>query len=60
MKTSIFKNRNKNIVSISELKYFVSSWGLPGRLLGVSGELVCNIINNEAKINPTRSPKKLP
>jgi hypothetical protein len=60
MKTSIFKNSNKNIVRISALKYFVASWGLPGRLLGVSGDLVCNIINKEANRKPTRSPKKLP
>ena len=40
------QNSNENIVSISALKFFVASWGLPG-------DLVFNIIKKG-------SPKKLP
>jgi hypothetical protein len=51
------QNSNKNIVRISALKYFVASWGLLGSFLGLSGDLVSNIIKIR---KPTGSPKKLP
>ena len=50
------QNSNKNIVRISALKFVLASWGLPGSFLGISGDLVSNIIDKE----PTGSPKKLP
>ena len=55
------QNSNKNIVSISALKFFVASWGLPGSFLGLPGDLVSNIINKEAYRNPKKllgSPKE--
>jgi hypothetical protein len=48
------QNSKENIVRISALKFFVASWGLPGSFLGLSGDLVSNIINKEA----CRKPKK--
>jgi hypothetical protein len=42
-------NSNENIVRISALKFFVASWGLPGSFLGLSGNLVSNIINKDTK-----------
>ena len=56
MKASIFRYSNKNIVRISALKFFVASWGIPGSFLGLTGDLVSNIIKNVAY----RKPKKLP
>ena len=46
----------ENIISISALKFFVASWGLPGSFLGLPGNLVNNIINKEAY----RKHQKLP
>jgi hypothetical protein len=42
------QNSKENIVRISALKFFVASWELPGSLLGISRDLVSNIINKEA------------
>ena len=47
---------NENIVRISALKVFIASLGLPGSFLGLPGDLVTNIINDEAY----RKPPKLP
>ena len=58
METSIFQNSNKNIVRISALKFFVASWGLPGSFLGLSGNLVNNIINKEAYWKPQKDSRK--
>jgi hypothetical protein len=58
MKTSIFRNSNENIVRISALKFFVASWALPGSFLGLSGDLVINIINKKAYRKPQRASRK--
>ena len=52
------QNSNEYIVRISALKFFVASWGLPGSFLGLSGDLVCIIINKEAYRKPPGSYKK--
>jgi hypothetical protein len=51
MKTLIFQNSNKNIVRISVLNFFVAS-------LGLSGELVSNIINKKAYRKPPKDSRK--
>ena len=48
MKISIFQKSKANVLTISALKIFVASWGLPGSFFGLSGDLVSNIINKEA------------
>ena len=58
MKTSIFQNSNENIVRISALNFFVASWRLPESFLGLSGDLVSNIINKEACRKPPGRYKK--
>ena len=57
MKTSIFQNSSKikNIVRISDLKFFVAFLGLPGCFFGLPGDLVSNIINKEAYRKPQGS-----
>ena len=42
------QNSNENIVRISALKFFVSSWGLPGSFFGHPGNLVSKVIYKEA------------
>ena len=42
------QNSNKNIVRISALKFFVSSWGLSGSFFGLPGYLVSKVIYKEA------------
>ena len=56
MKTSIFQNSNRNIVRISDLKFFVASWGFPESFFGLPRDLVSNITNKESY----KTPKKLP
>ena len=41
------QKKNKNIVRISALKFFVASWGLPGSFLWLPGDLVSNIIKRK-------------
>ena len=52
MKISIFQKSKANFLTISALKNFVASWGLPGSFFGLSGDLVSNIINKEAYRKP--------
>ena len=52
------QNSNKNIVRISALKFLVASWGPPESFLGLSGDLVSNIINKEAYKNPKKTSRK--
>ena len=47
------QNCNQNIVKISALAFFVASWGLPGSLLGLAGDLVSNNINKKAYRKPS-------
>ena len=60
MRTSIFQNSNKNIVRISALNFFVASWGLPGSVLRLPGDLVSNIINKEIYRKPQKASRKPP
>ena len=57
MKNQFHPKYQQKYFWISALKFFVASWGLPGRFLG----LISNIINKEAyrKLNKA-SRKKLP
>ena len=52
------QNSNENIVRIPALNFFVASWGLPGRFLGLPGDLVSNIINKEACRKPQKDSRK--
>ena len=52
------QNSNENIVRISALKFFVASWGLTGSFLGLSEDLVSNIINKEAYRKPQKDSRK--
>ena len=54
------QNSNKIIVRISDLKFFVASWGLPWTLFGLPGDLVSNIINKEAYRKPKKASRKPP
>ena len=53
------QNINERIVKISALKFFVTSWGLPGSFLGLPGDLVSNIIDKEAYRKPKGSYENL-
>ena len=63
MKTSIFKNSNKNTVSISEIfcSFLEDFWGISGGFLeafwGFLGT-VSNIINKEVYRKPQKASKK--
>ena len=48
------QNNNENIVRISALKFFVASW----KLIGLSGDLVSNIINKEAYRKPQKASRR--
>ena len=52
------QNSNEEIVRISALKFFVASWRLAGRFLGLLGDLVSNIINKEANKKPKKASMK--
>jgi hypothetical protein len=52
------QNSNENIVRISALKFFVAFWGIPGRFLGLPGDLVSNIINKEAYRKSQKASRK--
>jgi hypothetical protein len=49
---------NENIVTISALKFFVASWGLPGSFLERLWDLVSNIIYMEAYREPQKVSRK--
>ena len=53
------QNSNENIVRISALKFFVASWGLLGRFLGLPWDLVSDIITKEAQKSFQEAPRKL-
>ena len=51
------QNSNENILRISDPKFFVASWELPGSHLGLLEGLVSIIINEEAYRKPQGSYK---
>ena len=60
MKTSIFQNNKENIVTISALKSYVASLGLPGNFFGFPEDLESNIINKKANKKPQKASRKPP
>ena len=54
------QNSNENIVRISALKFFVASWGLPGRFFGLPGDLVSSNINNKEVYRKPKKASRMP
>ena len=52
------QNSNKNIVSISALKFFVASLGHPGNFFGLPEDLASIIINKEVYRKPQNASRK--
>ena len=61
MKTSIFQSNFENIVRISALQFlYIASGGLRWNFLGLSGDLVNNIMNKQAYRKPQEASRILP